>query len=292
MKIWKVAVLSTVVIALVLGLTLPGLAAPSEGAPQTECQPHPRLIKGEVDRIDDSSFQIQPGDRVIEVNDDTRFFRVSVPRGIAHQLRHRVSPMEGEGPGLVEPAAGEMPGKGVGLINGQGRTQTLARPEPLPGQRGLAANVAPAGEGAGQVRLGARLGDGSLGWLKRFGEEVTFADLAVGDRVVVWVVAGENGPLAKMVFIVTPAARDRVVGIIAEDGIDEVAKTITVNPVSETEGVESEIIFLYDGATLFVLRGTPSLKDGMKVMVIYVETDEGFLARKVLTRVELPEAVE
>jgi len=47
MKIWKITVVVTLVAALVLGVTLPGLAASDETAPQTgECWP--RLLKGEV----------------------------------------------------------------------------------------------------------------------------------------------------------------------------------------------------------------------------------------------------
>ncbi len=97
MKTWKVAIVSTLVAALVLGATLPVLAIPDE-PPQIEHKPRPRMLRGEVIGIDESSFTIRTGEQDIDikVNEGTRFFKLSVPPRLLARFRHRISQMPGE----------------------------------------------------------------------------------------------------------------------------------------------------------------------------------------------------
>ena len=59
--------------------------------------------------------------------------------------------------------------------------------------------------------------------------------------------------------------------------------TVTIEKVS---GTEDELVILdYDEQTTFILHGSPSLEEGMKVMAIYVEIDGDLLAKTVTTRI-------
>jgi hypothetical protein len=122
---------------------------------------------------------------------------------------------------------------------------------------------------------------GNLKWLRPFGEEVTFADLAPEDKVVVWVVPNEGESLAKLVFIITPTAYKRVVGEVTYVG----ESSLTIKPLSDDE----TITFRYDGDTTFILRlrGTPFL-EGQKAVVVYTDEDDPPLARMVMAGTGIP----
>ena len=124
---------------------------------------------------------------------------------------------------------------------------------------------------------------GNLEWLRRFGEEATFSDIAVGDRVVVLVVPNDDEPLAKLVLIMKPSAYNRVIGEVT--GVTE--DTITIAP-EEGDAVELN----YNGDTRFILCGTPYLEEGEKAVVIYVETDDGLLAKKIMQGCSPPDLTD
>lgn len=282
MKVWKIAVILALALALVLGVTLPGLAASDEATTdEVECKPYPRLLRGEVFSIGESSFTIQDGDVEIRVNDDTRFFKIDVPQKILALLRHRVSQMQGEQQEQIRTAVREIPQlKAAAQKPFLKRAQTFSRPELATQERQQLALMTP---GEGQNIL--KQLQAYLKWFRQFGEEVDFADLAPEDKVVVWVVPNEGAPLAKLVLIVDPTANKRVVGEVTDVG----ESSITVEPLSGDEA----ITFRYDENTTFTLRlrGTPFL-EGQKAVVVYVEGSDPPLAKIVMAGMRVPRPAE
>jgi len=124
---------------------------------------------------------------------------------------------------------------------------------------------------------------GNLNWLHQFGGEATFDDITVGNRVIVHVVPNESEPLAKLVLIIEPAACSRVIGEVTEITGD----TVTITP-ENGDAVELN----YNEDTIFILHGTPSLEEGEEAVAIYVETDDGLLAKRIRQGGRLAELVD
>ena len=253
MKVWKLAVVSVLALGLVLGMASPALAA-SEWAPFQGGHLPPRVVKGEVVRIDDgkSSFVVQTGwqEVTISVDSDTRYFKaLALPR-VAASTQHLMKPTE-PGPG------------GFGLM---GRFHRLVEGALAPW--GIPALLRHRLEMGELVQEAPGLGR----WLHSFGEEATFDDIAVGSRVVVWVVPVEGNPLAKRVLISEPTAYHRILGTVTN--ISPGGKTITVALADRGE----DVILSYDEKTRFILRGTTSLEEGEQVRAVY---DEEGMARVV-----------
>jgi hypothetical protein len=295
MKFWKIGVVLTLALALVLGTTLPGLAA-SNGTETDKVggKLHQRLYRGEVSDIDESSFTIQQGDDevVISVNDGTRFFKVNVRQQPFAIMGHGLLQAAVEGQEQTETAAR---GKTRLKANVQsnllnkfqifGRLEVAApqkqgvmqqRQEAISEETQLALQerqrLAEAGNGDGQDK--AKRLPGNLRWVCPFGEEVTFDDLAIEDQVIVWAVPNDGNPLAKLVLIMEAAAYQRITGEVTD--VDE--SSLTVMPLSG----DDEITFEYDDDTVFNLRlqGTPFL-EGQKAVVIYTDEDDPPLAKVV-----------
>ena len=254
MKVWKLAVVSVLALGLVLGMASPALAA-SEWASFQGGHLPPRVVKGEVVRIDDgkSSFVVQSGwqEVTISVDSATRYFKALAPPRVATSTQHLMKPTE-PGPG------------GLGLM---GRFHRLVEGALAPwGIPALLRHRLELGE---LVQEAPGLGR----WLHPFGEEATFDDIAVGSRVVVWVVPVDEGnPLAKRVLIIEPTAYHRVLGTVINISLG--GKTITVAPT----GGGDDVILSYDEKTRFILRGTTSLEEGEQVRAVY---DEEGMARVV-----------
>ena len=81
---------------------------------------------------------------------------------------------------------------------------------------------------------------------------------------------GENSYLAKTVVIMKPTAYARVIGTVSN--ISEAAMEIAIEPLSSSSAEDGEIILAYDNHTTFILRGTPGLQEGKKVVAIYGES--------------------
>ena len=234
MKIWKIAVVVTLAAALVLGITLPGLAASDETAPQTD-EYWPRILRGEVisvDEVNKESFVIQSGDEelTIFVDENTRYFLLYPPKkllGLAQQ-RMGLRQQNQERVRVIEPSVS---------------MQLRARGQ-VPQPKG--------------IREHQRA---NLKWLRPFGEKATFDDIIVGDRVIVWLAPETDGYLAKIVTIIEPTSYARVTGIIKRLSHDH----IVIEPLSGGDRVPLE----YNESTTFILKGFTSVEIGQFACAAY-----------------------
>ena len=91
-KILRIAIGLTLALGLVIGIALPGLAAPNEAVVKAL----PRMLRGKVVSIDEENqefFVIQAGEQepvTILVNSDTKYFKALIPRKAVALARHRV----------------------------------------------------------------------------------------------------------------------------------------------------------------------------------------------------------
>jgi hypothetical protein len=92
-KVLIIAGVSILALGLVLGLALPGLAAPDEAPPCAD-DFQLRIVKGKILEVRgaDQEFDIQSGDEelTIEVDGDTKYFKLGVPGRIVSLARHRL----------------------------------------------------------------------------------------------------------------------------------------------------------------------------------------------------------
>ncbi len=245
MKIWKIAVVITLAVALLLGITLPGLADSGEAVTVINTDEawgkwFPRIIRGEVVDIGDSLFFIQSGEQeaTIYVTDDTRYFKVSadeVTRAI-HWWR-----MKFEWPGL-----------------------TVAEP-PVP------AEVTPALPRPDEGRV---THPGIRAKLRQFlhhvGEEASFDNLERGDIVVVLLASPlidalttetEEKLTARVVLIIKPSVWGRTAGTIKRLSND----AIVIEPVGGGDAVPLR----YDESTTFILKGFTSVEVEQFARAVY-----------------------
>ncbi len=235
-KILTLTGVSILVVALVLGMAVPALAAPK--APRFIDDLEGALLRGEVVSIDDQEFIIQSDEEeiTIAVDDDTRYYQMSVP-GVSVQNRQRLQVREHAGHGW-----------GWGWQN-QVRAAVFAHNE------------------LGLHRWAAPMGRASLFglcWLKgfcRFGGQAEFADMAVGDRVVVLV---DENSLARVVLIIKPTAYVKVSGTVT----DISSSFITID---SDDG--PQVTLFYDEDTVFVLNGADQLEEGQYVRITYESLD-------------------
>jgi len=252
MKIWKIAVVTTLVVALVLGVAPPGLADSNEAATADEGwgKRFPRIIRGEVIDIGVSSFDISRGENssTTYVTDDTKFLIVSVPIMAMHQWRSYPEQANIPPPMSAMPKSQfGSPRLRMGKANGEPAAFMLQRPE-------FAPNLLQFNNGQGMVqRIRARLAQ-----LRHLCEEASFSDLDIGDKVAALLTPAsvdsltgesEEGLTAQVVFIIKPTAYARVTGTISD--IDSLAKTITIEPADGSEAVTLD----YDERTIFTLMG-------------------------------------
>jgi hypothetical protein len=253
MKIWKIAVIVTLAVALVLGMALPGLAASDAAATQTTNSTNtdeppawgkklPRILRGEVTEIGDESFDIQTGEQeeTIYVSEGTKYFIVSAPKRVSVLGRLR----------------GEL---------GQ------------PGKPESAPNVTQPNEGKGRLQgIRARLLR-----LRHLGEKATFADLKRDDKVVVLLVPGEDKPTAQVVLIIRPSVWGQTAGTIKRVSDDKIA----IEPVSGGDVV----ILKYNENTTFILKGIIAVEAGAEQFARAVYNTDTTMARVVRVWPEAPQ---
>ncbi len=113
--------------------------------------------------------------------------------------------------------------------------------------------------------------------LRLFGEGAEFGDIAVGDRVAVWLAPEENN-LAERVLIIKPTTYARVSGTISVS-LEE--KTVTIAP---DDGVA--VTLDYNEGTVFILNGFIAVEEGQYAHAIY--DSDNMVAKRVVVYQEVP----
>lgn len=257
-KVLKIAGVSVLALGLVLGLTLPALAAhPWADDSQIE------VVRGKVLSVGDQEFVIQSGEEelTITVDEATKYFKLSVPGRITALARH-IMKSEQQNQGEI----GASGGQGMGLRHQiQQEARALARH-----QTRLQNQVPPLDSGDLPEPKSPK-----LKWFRPFGEEAEFSDIAVGDRAVVWLVEEGNGNLlAEGVLIVKPATYSGVSGSITD--VSSADKTITIAP----EDGSQPVILDYNEGTLFILKGLIQVEKEQYAQAIY--DSDNMIAKRVV----------
>jgi hypothetical protein len=258
MSILKVLVASVIALGLVLGLALPTMAAPEWAKPWAgECET--RIVKGKVLEVReaDLEFDIQSGEEelTISVDENTKYFKLGVPGRIVSLARHLMQFRYQNQEELRVPDEQDVE------LRLQNRVQVRA---PVRNQIRLQNQIS-------QTETVPLLEpqQAKLKWLRPFGEEAEFGDIAVGDMVVVR--AEENSELlAQRVLIVKPTTYASVSGII----IDISSSAIEITP---DDG--DPVSLFYNESTVFILNGFIAVEEEQYAYVIYDSGD--MLAKRV-----------
>jgi len=244
-RILKTAGGLVLALSLVLGLAAPALAA-SDTAPLQAGNTPREVLTGEVVSIDENQeyLVILSGDEkiTISVNDDTRYGKFSPLRQVVAESRNQLQ-----------------------ITQQTQSNYRLVQKYCIANQAVTEARNQLAVEQRNRVRLMATERFRSLT------RGMSLDDVAVGDNVAVWVVEGEDNPLAVLVVLVDPVDYVRVSGTVA--GLSDVDQTITVS----LEDGSGSIVVSYDEDTRFCLCGTSALAEGDTVIVVYTEMEDGTL---------------
>ena len=248
MSVLKIAGASILALGLILGLALPGLAAPDVALPWAD-DFQARIVKGKVLEVReaDREFDIQSGEEepTIFVDPDTKYYKLCVPGRIVSLARHWMQFRHQNQEEIGAPGWG---GMGLGLQN-QVRARALAR---------------------NQIRLQNQISQpenmplsepqqAKLQWFCPFGEESEFSDIEVGDMVVVWV--KENSELlAKRVLIIKPTTYASVSGTITD---------ISSSAIEITPDDGDPVPLSYNESTVFILNGFIAVDEGQYACAIY-----------------------
>ena len=116
-----------------------------------------------------------------------------------------------------------------------------------------------------------------LKWFRPFGEEAEFSDIAVGDRVVVWLAEEGNGNLlAERVLIIKPTTYASVSGSITD--VSSADKTITIAP----EDGSQLVILDYNEGTLFILKGLIQVEKEKEQYAQAIYDSDNMIAKRVV----------
>lgn len=248
MKILKIAGVSILALGLVLGTALPVVAAPDRAKQWAE-DFEGQTVKGKVVSVDQENqeFVIKSGEEelTIKVDENTKYFKLSVPGRITSQVQHwkQFRHQEQEQEEIGAPSGN---GMGLGLKN-QVRARDLVREQTRLQDR----LCQPDNEDMPRLKAKLKLN-------KLFGEEASFSDIEVGDMVAVWL--AKDSSLAERVQIIEPATYASVSGTITD--ISSSAITITPN--------DGEPLTLsYNEGTVFTLKGIIQVQTGQSARAIY-----------------------
>lgn len=239
-NIFRIGIALVLVVGLVLGLALPGLAAQEDKA-INQGKILQSIIRGDVTGKGTSSFNVKTNkglEIVVMVDGNTKFFLVPGAMKAAdvaiqkiEQERIRTQPQTAEGKLAQKPALSNKAAK-------------------------LNESTGPKAEGKGILK------QDDLKWLQRFGKEAGFGDLAIGDKVLVYPVAVVNSTAitvtAKIVLIIKQPVLKQIKGTIEAVG----ANSITI-------AGDTTITLSYDKDTVFTLRGIISVQPGQMAHVVY-----------------------
>jgi len=268
-NLWKVIVILTIAIGLVVGVALPAVAAPDETAPQLSNMP-PSVLSGRVISVDEdkSFFVIQSGEQepvTITVDSNTKYIKVPLPRKVVALIKNRLAPKPLEAQERVREAKqvaiklrDGAPGLKRMQINEASKRALTRRQE-------LTTNLLTPGEGKGIPQSWL----GKMKCLHQFDEQASFEDIATGDKVQVRLSSDENPSVAELVIIIKPTAYQQVSGII--DAVSDNSITITDS---------SPVILNYDENTRFILKGIITVKPGQSTHTVY--DSENMMAKLVI----------
>lgn len=259
----KITVILTVVVSLVVGVALPGVAAPDEVPPQANNM-FPNMLRGKVTSVGEDVFVIESGEEegvTVAVDDSTKYFKVSVPRRLAALAQPGIAPGRiqaqervSEGPVCLKSRLMErLPWLKRARIN-------QAPPQVQEEGQELTANWLNRGEGKGI----SKPGPARLNWLCRLGEEASFEDIAVGDKVAVMLLPDQDTSVAELVLIIKAPTVQRIHGTVT--AVSEGSIT-----VMEEDG--SSVVLNYDENTTFILKGAIAVESGQSIRVVYNSED-------------------
>ena len=250
---FRIGIALVLVLGLVLGLALPGLAAQEEKQ-SGQGKILQSIIRGEVVSKDSSSFKVKTnkGDEINinVVEGETKFFlvpgtvkNVDIAVQKAEQERIQTKVQANEGKSAQKPALNNKALK-------------------------IKESVGPKAEGKGILK------QDDLKWLQRFGKAASFTDLAAGDKVLVYPVPGADAATttAKIVLIIKQPAIKQIKGKIESVG----GGSITITG-------DIKITLSYDKDTVFVLKGVIAVQAGQMAKVVY--DSEKMLAKRVTINV-------
>ena len=235
-KVLTIIGVSILALGLVLGIALPTLATSDVAKPQAE-DFHSRIVMGKVLSVGDQQFVIKSGgeELTISVNKDTKYYKMSVPGRIVFLAQR-----------WMEFRHRNQEGTGLRLQNLMPQLGNMDMPEP----EGL-----------------------KLKPLHPLGEEAKFSDIAVGDRVVVWLAGDSESLLAERVEITKVTTYASVSGTITAVAPDD--KTITI-----TTEDGKDVTLTYNEGTVLVLKGITQVETGQSAKAIY---DSGNNIAKIVT---------
>jgi hypothetical protein len=250
-KVLTIAGVSILALGLVLGVALPSLAASDVPKPWAE-DFQIRIVKGKVLSVDEEYqkyFKIQSGEEplTIKVDGNTKYFKLSVPGRIVSLARHWI---EFRHQNQQEIEAPDWHGMGLRHQNQISQPDDMDIPEPK---------------------------SPKLKWLRPFGEEAEFSDIAAGDRVVVWLAEEGNGNLlAERVLIIKPTTYASVSGSITD--VSSADKTITIAP----EDGSQLVILDYNEGTLFILKGLIQVEKEKEQYAQAIYDSDNMIAKRVV----------
>jgi hypothetical protein len=258
-KVLTIAGVSILVLGLILGVALPGLAAQDEAPPDTG-DSQASIVKGKVLEVReaDLEFDIQSGEDefTINVDENTNYYKLGVPGRIVSLAQHWMQFRHQN-----QEEMGALGGQGMRL-GLQNRERALARHQMKLQNQISQPEIVPLSEPQQE----------KLKRLRSFGEESAFSDIEVGDRVVVWLADVEDGGyLARMVLIIKPTTYASVSGTIE---VDLGEGTITITP-DDGEAVT----LTYNEGTVFILNGFIAVEEGQYAHAIY--DSDNLIAKRV-----------
>jgi hypothetical protein len=273
--LFKIGLACTVVAVLILGVALPAMAA-TPTATTTAARIQEAIINGKVSVIaaDSKSFTVQPetGDAVmVKVDANTKYYKTSGTPGALTQLQTDVAKR----------------------LPTQTKTPETGKPTVLPNERGSAEKTSAQFSQVRPADVSARIAEASKSNIKpeqmpemkaaldlnaeqqanfwgkitsffnrspAIGKAATFADIAVGDAVVVKVMPKEN--LAKQVMIIKPDLTIAARGTITAVAADSFTLTTTATPYQT-------LVLKWDANTRVNIKGAVALEKGQVATVMY-----------------------
>ncbi len=254
-KILWISLAMVLVIGMVAGFALPGLAAASDS--ETQALALAGAVKGTVSAKTADTFTVNIGGSqsvMLKVDSSTKFYQVTTPVKLPPQPQTQVPPAKSIGT-----ANGMM--KGMGVKNGlMKRVQTQAQVDA--DEFEAIANGILHGDGRGLKNWMAR-----INWVRRFGKEATFADIVVGDTV--WVKVKPNDNLAQVVLIVKKPTIGRISGKVS---------AVTANSITITPTTGAAATLSVDATTRLVIIGATTVQLEQPATAIYnTETNKAVL---------------